>query len=980
MAQVPVATEGMGQALRDVQRLASELSEAGERLEKRLAEEDASLDRLIRNPDAFPVTFEELRRTRLEVDSLSARLRTAEGRAEYRRVMIERLEATVLAGGNVKSAEALLEANRSLLTTLNSAIDDATRLLELNQEKLALLQSRMEVRTLIQNAAAQSDPRRELLEQTASMLVRDSARLSNAAAAVEVSGPESEARKRQLDRQSEDAFLRASLRNSDIQWLQMQRHVETLQALTEEPGLPVELLRDGKADLDSLATSIERAQAELQSYRQLLDDQQRLSEGENGTESQDDVRQLIGFQARELAVLDQIRTRMSAEFDAALTLALADRLQSRVNLPTDSSAWRRAALALSVMPALALSESTEAVRGIGWRLLGGTLSAWIGLLCVTLFLALAAAAAIRGFNHLLSSAPPGSGTRLLTAGRDLIWWLVPLGAWILIMKLFRLPADSGYGFLLLISVFPALHFVRQLLGGGAQGPGTAFRAPRAIQALAPILVLAIILSWMAALPGLAPSAASVLQYLSMLVLLTVAILAVRGRRALRTAVPSPPGLLEPSVALLGLAAGSSALVGLGGYPHLAWAILSHLAWLLAVVLLAAILLAVVGQLRRLSNTRLASRPNYHSAWWEGLVTPITWALGAAVIFGSIVLLMAGYASGTPSPLLGWISQQTGLSGTDLAAFWDTALGGRLAGALMQIALALTIAVAIWEVAKRATAPYMPKEVDPDADDILGDEGGGTGASRITTLMPLLRKFLLITLATITAMVVLSALGVNIGPLLAGAGVIGLAVGFGAQTLVKDIISGVFFLMDDAFRVGEYIDIAGVTGAVERISIRSLQLRHHNGPVHTVPYGEIQHVTNFSRDWAIMKFEIRVPFETDLDQVRRLIKKVGQQMLQDPELGPLMLEPLKSQGVNRMDDSALILRCKFTTVPGQQFYVRREAFTRIQLAFEDAGIKFAPRRVIVEAVGSGELDPETLNAAASSSALDAPKAAPAGDRG
>jgi small-conductance mechanosensitive channel len=198
------------------------------------------------------------------------------------------------------------------------------------------------------------------------------------------------------------------------------------------------------------------------------------------------------------------------------------------------------------------------------------------------------------------------------------------------------------------------------------------------------------------------------------------------------------------------------------------------------------------------------------------------------------------------------------------------------------------------------------------------------------------------------MVVLSALGVNIGPLLAGAGVVGIAVGFGAQTLVRDVLSGMFFLMDDAFRKGEYIDIGSVKGTVERISVRSLQLRHHNGPVHTVPYGEIQYVTNFSRDWSIMKFELRIPFETDVDMVRRIIKKVGQELMHDEEIAPFMLEPLKSQGVNRMDDSAFVVRCKFTTIPGQQFYVRRIAYTAIQRAFEEKGIKFAPRRVIVEA--------------------------------
>jgi small-conductance mechanosensitive channel len=185
-------------------------------------------------------------------------------------------------------------------------------------------------------------------------------------------------------------------------------------------------------------------------------------------------------------------------------------------------------------------------------------------------------------------------------------------------------------------------------------------------------------------------------------------------------------------------------------------------------------------------------------------------------------------------------------------------------------------------------------------------------------------------------------------LIAGAGVVGIAIGFGAQTLVRDIVSGFFYLLDDAFRIGEYVVIDQIRGTVEKISIRSFQLRHHEGPVHTIPYGEIRTLTNWSRDWAIMKFELRVPFETDIEMVRKMIKQIGLDMVADPAFGPLMLAPLKSQGVNRIDDSALIIRCKFTAIPGQQYLIRREAFTRIQRVFEEKGIQFAPRRVLVEA--------------------------------
>jgi small-conductance mechanosensitive channel len=320
---------------------------------------------------------------------------------------------------------------------------------------------------------------------------------------------------------------------------------------------------------------------------------------------------------------------------------------------------------------------------------------------------------------------------------------------------------------------------------------------------------------------------------------------------------------------------------------------------------------------------------------------------------------------------------TWLWGISLTSMAGTGLGVTVLSGLLEILIVLVLAYVIWVIITRAMRPYMPAETASGP----GDEGGGKGASRISTLMPLLRKFALIALIIITSMVVLSSLGINIGPLIAGAGVIGIAIGFGAQSLVRDVISGLFFLTDDAFRKGEYIEMEGIRGMVENISVRSFQLRHHNGPIHTIPYGEIKSITNYSRDWAIMKFEIRIPFETDVDMVRRVIKKVGQKMMEDEEFGPLLIEPMKSQGVNRMDDSALIVRCKFTAIPGHQFYVRREAFRRIQEAFAERGLQFAPRRVIVETVGANAGD---TAAAAAAGTIDsqAPEAQPktSSDRG
>jgi len=190
-------------------------------------------------------------------------------------------------------------------------------------------------------------------------------------------------------------------------------------------------------------------------------------------------------------------------------------------------------------------------------------------------------------------------------------------------------------------------------------------------------------------------------------------------------------------------------------------------------------------------------------------------------------------------------------------------------------------------------------------------------------------------------------------LFAGAGIVGVAIGFGAQTLVRDILSGAFFLVDDAFRKGEYIDLGDVKGTVENISIRSMQLRHHLGPLNTVPFGEIKYLTNYSRDWVIMKLPLRVTYDTDVERVRKLIKKLGQELLQDPDIGDKFMQPVKSQGVIQMDDSAMIIRVKFMTRPGDQWVIRKKVYAAIRELFEREGIKFAHREVTVRVADMDE---------------------------
>jgi moderate conductance mechanosensitive channel len=204
---------------------------------------------------------------------------------------------------------------------------------------------------------------------------------------------------------------------------------------------------------------------------------------------------------------------------------------------------------------------------------------------------------------------------------------------------------------------------------------------------------------------------------------------------------------------------------------------------------------------------------------------------------------------------------------------------------------------------------------------------------------------------VTTLLALSQLGVEITPLLAGASVVGLAISFGAQTLVKDIITGAFFLFDDAFRVGEYIVSGNYKGNVEAITLRSVKLRHHRGPLYTVPFGELRAIQNMSRDWVIDKFSVGITYDSDIEKARKLIKQIGKTLAEDPEHAPHILEPLKMQGVEEFGDFAVQIRVKMKTHPGEQFVIRRKANAMIKKAFDENGIKFAFPTVQV-AGGSG----------------------------
>ena len=266
---------------------------------------------------------------------------------------------------------------------------------------------------------------------------------------------------------------------------------------------------------------------------------------------------------------------------------------------------------------------------------------------------------------------------------------------------------------------------------------------------------------------------------------------------------------------------------------------------------------------------------------------------------------------------------------------DDAFARLLRGGLHALII-LLVADLAWQLFKAVTESTLAR-----AQVTAGiDSDEARRRARIRTLLPIGRNITAIVLLLMAGLMALAALGVEIGPLIASAGVVGVAVGFGCQTVVRDIISGMFYMLDDAFRVGEYIQSGSYKGTVESFSLRSVKLRHQRGPLFTIPFGILGAVQNMSRDWVMVKDQIGLTYDSDIDKAKKLIKQIGLDLAKDPDIGPSILQPLKMQGIEQFGQYSIDIRMKMMCKPGEQFVVRRRANAMIKKAFDENGIKFA----------------------------------------
>lgn len=280
-----------------------------------------------------------------------------------------------------------------------------------------------------------------------------------------------------------------------------------------------------------------------------------------------------------------------------------------------------------------------------------------------------------------------------------------------------------------------------------------------------------------------------------------------------------------------------------------------------------------------------------------------------------------------------------LWGFGVYGWFESESGRLLLARLLRIFLILAGALLVWETLS-AFVQHRLERHDPDNGAFL------PVSPRARTLLPLFRNLMLIVIGAMAGISVLAELGINIAPLLAGAGVVGLAIGVGAQSLVKDVITGIFIIFEDSIGLGDIADIGGHIGVVEGITIRTLRLRDLDGVVHTVPFGNISEIRNLTKDFSYAVVEIGVGYGEDVDAVIGVLQEVGAEMRADAEFGALILEPMEVLGLDSFGASSVNIRIRFKTEASSRWSVRREFNRRVKKAFDRRGIEIPfPQRTV-----------------------------------
>ncbi|MBN3768446.1 mechanosensitive ion channel domain-containing protein, partial [Burkholderia sp. Se-20378] len=272
------------------------------------------------------------------------------------------------------------------------------------------------------------------------------------------------------------------------------------------------------------------------------------------------------------------------------------------------------------------------------------------------------------------------------------------------------------------------------------------------------------------------------------------------------------------------------------------------------------------------------------------------------------------------------------------AFETGTIGHRLASALVTIAIAAIVALIVWEAANIAIERRLQRWTR---------EGNLMRAARLRTLLPMLRSLLFVMIALVVVLTGLSQLGVNVGPLLAGASIFGVALGFGSQKLVQDFITGIFLLMENAMQVGDWVTLAGVSGTVEYLSIRTVRLRAGDGSLYTIPFSSVTTVNNTNRGLGNASVKISIAYGEDIDRAIATLKEIGAALRDDPKYHDGILSDFSYWGIDQVDGATLALAGQMQCTDSTRWSVQREFNRRIAETFRERGIRIAnPQRSVV----------------------------------
>ncbi len=443
--------------------------------------------------------------------------------------------------------------------------------------------------------------------------------------------------------------------------------------------------------------------------------------------------------------------------------------------------------------------------------------------------------------------------------------------------------------------------------------------------LVPLAVLGYAAGEVGLLFGLSDVAHDALQKTIGLVLhICLAIMVIQKRRAVRRRLRAPPGATGVIAVLRNRFAAVWHWIALfilvTGW--LAWAIeLPHgysevLHWLIltGVILIGARLLQVV--LLGLADRAMRIGPQT-SALYPDMEArlrmyhpPLVASLRLLVFVITTLALLQIYGLGAFAWLLG------------------SELGRRVLSAIGTLTVTLLLALVVWEAVNLAIQRHLTR---------LQQQAQMARSARLRTLLPLLRSSLLITILIVAGLMVLSEIGINIAPLLAGAGIVGVAIGFGSQKLVQDLITGIFLLLENAMQVGDWVTVSGLSGSVEALSVRTIRLRAGDGSVHIIPFSSVTSVTNVNRGLGNAPVSVTVPYSEDTDRVADLLKEIVSGMRAEPEFAPKMLSDLQLWGVDKVDGASVTIVGQVVCTDSGRWPVQREFNRRMKKRFQEAGI-------------------------------------------